>query len=58
MKVKLQKGIVLTIEELIVLLEKSFDAGSAYTIGSHKDFKQIHPNKEEFIKSIIEDESK
>lgn len=54
MKVKLQKGIVLTIEELIVLLEKSFDAGSAYTIASHKDFKQIHPNKEEFIKSIIE----
>lgn len=34
------------------LLEKSFDAGSAYATGSHKDFKQTHPNKKEFIEQI------
>lgn len=30
--------------------EKAFDAGAAWATGSHKDFKQIHPNKKEFIK--------
>jgi len=27
---------------------KSFDAGSAYAIGSHADFKQTHPNKGQY----------
>jgi len=27
---------------------KAFDAGSAYAIGSHADFKQTHPNKEQY----------
>ena len=25
-------------------LEAAFNAGCAYTVGSHKDLKQIHPN--------------
>jgi len=31
-------------------IEKAFDAGCAYTIGSHKEFEQTHPNKEEYLK--------
>jgi len=35
-------------------LEKAFDAGSAHAIGSFKDFKQIHLDKKEYVKSVIE----
>lgn len=27
----------------------AFDAGAAWAVGDHKDFQQIHPNKEEWI---------
>ena len=29
-------------------LEAAFNAGCAYTVGSHKDLKQIHPNFQEW----------
>ena len=29
-------------------LEATFNAGCAYTLGSHKDLKQIHPNFQEW----------
>jgi len=33
-------------------MEKSFNAGIAYAIGSHKDFAQIHPNFKIFIEQF------
>jgi len=36
-------------------LSKAFDAGAAYATGSHTDMKQTHPNKEEWIKSTLND---
>lgn len=42
----------MTKEEIIKEIKKAFRAGCAYTIGSHKDFKQIHPNESEYIKSL------
>jgi len=37
---------------LIPVLEDAFDKGGAYTLGSYKDFKQIHPNKQEYISNL------
>lgn len=37
---------------LIPEIEKAFDAGCAYTIGGHKDFKQIHPDKKNYISNL------
>lgn len=37
---------------LIPEIEKAFNAGSAYTIGSHEFFVQIHPNKKEYIANL------
>jgi hypothetical protein len=37
---------------LIPEIEKAFDAGGAYTLASHKDFKQIHPNKKQYISNL------
>lgn len=39
---------------LLPIVESAFDAGGAYAIGSHKDFQQIHPNKQEFITKGID----
>ncbi len=37
------------------ILKDAFNAGCAYTIGSHKDFKQTHHNCSEFMESYIKD---
>ena len=37
----------------IPLAEKIWNASSAYTIGSHENFQQIHPNKQTFLNSDI-----
>jgi hypothetical protein len=37
---------------LVSEVKKAFDAGSANAIGSHKDFKQMHPNKKEYIENL------
>lgn len=31
------------------ILKEAWNAGCAYTTGSHKDFKQIHPNFDEWF---------
>ena len=37
---------------LIPEIKKAFNAGCAYTIGSYKDFKQIHPDKKNYISNL------
>ena len=37
---------------LIPEIKKAFNAGCSYTIGSHENFKQIHPNKKEYISNL------
>ena len=37
---------------LIPEIEKAFDSGCAYTVGSHKDMVQIHPDKQEYINNL------
>lgn len=37
---------------LIPEIEKAFYAGCSYTIGSHENFKQTHPNKKEYISNL------
>lgn len=59
-KISLENEIYITIPEQKVYTSKevenlcriSFDAGQAYAQGSHKDFIQIHKNKEDFINSL------
>lgn len=46
---ELTKDKLFTIEDM----KKAFETGCAYTLGSYKDFQQIHPNKTEFIQSIL-----
>jgi len=38
--------------QLEPIIENSFDAGSAYCLGSHELFKQTHPNKQEYITNL------
>lgn len=35
---------------------KAFRAGGSHTLGSHKDFKQTHPNEKEYIQSLQQTE--
>jgi len=42
------------VKRLQDLLPKAFDAGCAYAIGSHRDFKQIHPTRDEWVKQALE----
>ena len=37
---------------LIPVVKKAFDAGGAYTLGSHKEFTQTHPNKQDYITNL------
>ena len=37
---------------LIPEIEKAFDAGNAYCVGSHELFEQSHPNKENYISNL------
>jgi hypothetical protein len=34
------------------IVSESFDAGNSFAIGSHKDFEQTHPNKQEYLKTF------
>ena len=33
-------------------IEKAFDAGNAYCVGSHQIFEQTHSNKENYISNL------
>ena len=37
---------------LIPEIEKAFNAGGAYTLGSYKEFTQTHPDKTEYISNL------
>lgn len=37
---------------LIPDIEKAFNAGGAYTLGSHTEFTQTHPNKQDYISNL------
>lgn len=37
---------------LIPVVKNAFNAGGAYTLGSHKEFKQLHLNKQDYIKNL------
>jgi len=37
---------------LIPVVKNAFNAGGAYTLGSHKEFKQSHLNKQDYIKNL------
>lgn len=37
------------------LAKAAFDAGSAHTIGSHRDFKQIHPDFEQWLELYLKE---
>ena len=37
---------------LIPEIKKAFNAGGAYTLGSHKKFIQTHPNKQDYIANL------
>ena len=39
-------------KETIEDLEKAFNAGSAFATGSHKDFKQTHPDFKEWFEQF------
>lgn len=39
------------VERLRKLLPEAFEAGIARAIGSHEDFKQTHPDKDEWIRA-------
>jgi hypothetical protein len=39
----------LDIDLVVKGLIDAFHAGEAYAVGSHKDFKQIHPNCGEYV---------
>lgn len=47
LKQVLSKGV-----PLIPVVERAFDAGGAYTLGSHKEFTQTHPNKQDYITNL------
>ncbi len=47
--------IELTEEQLKAMLKDAFNAGSAWTVGTHKDFKQCHPNCEEFVDKYVKE---
>ena len=47
--------IELTEEQLKAMLIDAFNAGCAFTVGSHKDFKQIHPNCYECIDKYVKE---
>jgi hypothetical protein len=51
-QLELLKAILSQSTPLIPEIEKAFDAGGAYTLASHKDFKQIHPNKKQYITNL------
>ena len=41
------------IERLRALLPECWDAASAHAVASHKDFKQTHPGKAEWIREAL-----
>lgn len=41
------------ITELEALLPAAFDAGAAHLVGSMREFKQIHPGKDEWVRKAL-----
>jgi len=42
----------MTEKEILKLVSEAFRAGSAYAIGSHELFKQIHKNEKEYLDAV------
>jgi hypothetical protein len=40
------------VEKIELLVERAFDAGAAYSLGSHGDFQQIHPNRKQYMEAV------
>lgn len=51
-KIRLLKQILSQSTDFISEIEKAFDAGNAYCVGSHELFKQTHSNKENYISNL------
>lgn len=51
-EVKAIKQILFQSTPLIPVVERAFDAGGAYTLGSHKEFTQTHPNRQDYISNL------
>lgn len=41
------------IAELEALLPQAFDAGSAWCMGNHEDFQQIHPDRDTWVRDAL-----
>jgi hypothetical protein len=39
-------------KEILRIASEAFKAGSAYAIGSHEPFKQIHKNEKEYLEAV------
>lgn len=57
-KLGFQKALELTGDKKYTIhdIKKAFRAGGAYTLGSHKEFMQTHPDEKEYIQSLQETE--
>lgn len=44
------------VADLAALLPQAFDAGAAWCRGNHEDFKQIHPGRDEWVRSTLKKE--
>ena len=51
-KIRLLKQILSQSTPLIPEIEKAFDAGNAYCVGSHELFEQTYSNKENYISNL------
>lgn len=53
-----KEKIEITREALSAIIENAFEAGGAFTIGSHMHFNQVHPDRityrEKVIKELME----
>jgi hypothetical protein len=52
-ELSLLKQILSQSAPLTPVLEQTFDAGCAYTVGSQEDFKQTHLSKRDYIRTLI-----
>ena len=51
-KQKLYKKLLSKSTPLIPEIENAFNAGGAYTLGSHKEFTQTYPSKQDYITNL------
>ena len=49
--------LLLRIGELERLLPRAFNAGAAWATASHRDFKQIHPDRKTWVRRALGGES-